>query len=175
METDQEPSAAEPVDLNALVRKVLAVGSYGPGSHYELRECKVHAWIQGDPAALEIALSNIYQNAIKYSDGASAVTVSCSVREQFFLVDVCNAGHPIPAEEHPFLFNRYFRGKHSSRVRGTGLGLHISQTIAQQHRADVPLISTTEQGTIFRLALPIGIPATVQSEAVNRAPRPFSA
>ncbi len=173
LEADLKPKAEEIVDLNALVRKVLAVGSYGPGSRYELRECNAQVWIQGDPAALEIALSNIYQNAIKYSDGASAVIVSCTVREQLFLIDVCNVGRPIPAEEQPLLFNRYFRGEHSSRVRGTGLGLHISQTIARQYCGDVMLISSTEQGTIFRLALPIATPPATQPEAADPHPQPL--
>jgi len=110
---------------------------------------------EGDPARIEMAIRNLVHNALKYSPADSAVTVRCESGAGLFSVTVCNQGEPIPDGERGSLFERYFRGVTSTQVPGSGLGLHISRTIARQHGGDVVLLSSDAEGTVFRLTIPL--------------------
>ena len=92
--------------------------------------------VSGDPEELRTAVSNILDNAVKYSVNQVEVAVELQVDEQKRLVlRVEDKGVGIPPSELKRIFKRFYRvhGRALAQVRGTGLGLFLVRTIAQRH------------------------------------------
>lgn len=92
--------------------------------------------VQGDPGELRTAVSNILDNAIKYSGGHVDVSVSVDAPdEKHVILRVRDRGIGIPPEELGRIFKRFYRvpGRSMSQVKGTGLGLFIVRSIAKAH------------------------------------------
>src|SRR6478736_234918 len=92
--------------------------------------------VRGDPEELRTAVSNILDNAIKYSQNKVDVSVQLSVEEEKRLVlRVQDRGVGIPPRELKSIFKRFYRvrGRALAQVRGTGLGLFLVRTIAKRH------------------------------------------
>lgn len=112
------------------------------------------AMVSGDRNLLEIVLQNLIQNAIKYSDKNSIVTVQSSINEKRALINVIDAGFGVENEERELIFQKYYRST-KSRVGGSGLGLYISREIARQHGGDLMLVTSDASGSTFCFSLPI--------------------
>lgn len=92
--------------------------------------------VQGDPGELRTAVSNILDNAIKYSGDRVDVSVSVAAPdERRVVLRVRDRGIGIPPEELSRIFKRFYRvpGRSASQVKGTGLGLFIVRSIARTH------------------------------------------
>ncbi|WP_432824999.1 GAF domain-containing sensor histidine kinase [Dactylosporangium sp. CA-092794] len=107
-----------------------------------------------DAARLTQAVQQLVRNAILFSPPGAAVTVR-AVYSPAPAIEVCDAGVGIPADELPYVFQRFFRGRHARReaVPGVGLGLHIAQEAAAAHGGRLTL-SSAGAGTTARLTLP---------------------
>jgi two-component system, OmpR family, sensor histidine kinase SenX3 len=95
-----------------------------------------HISVQGDPGELRTAVSNILDNAIKYSGGHVDVSVSVETPdERRVVLRVRDRGIGIPPEELGRIFKRFYRvpGRSAAQVKGTGLGLFIVRSIAKAH------------------------------------------
>lgn len=108
-------------------------------------------------ALLEQALTNLIDNAIKYSPEGSTVLVSCSESVGMAEVRVIDQGCGIEAEHLPRLFERFYRvdKARSRKAGGSGLGLAIVKHIAQIHHGDVSVESVPGQGSQFVIRLPL--------------------
>lgn len=155
LEMNSERAKKEKFDLRDAIGDARATGLPEEDSRLNVTLVEGPLLFEGDRLRIEMALRNILQNALKYSPPASAIDLRCQVIEDVFFADVSNSGSPIPEGERSTLFERYFRGVHSSRIPGSGLGLHISRAIARQHGGDVVLISSDMERTTFRLSLPL--------------------
>jgi len=144
-------------DLRDVIENLCSIGLPEENARVriEARASMGRATCWGVQERVEMAIRNLIQNALKYSPADSAVEVRCEAGAGLFHVTVSNGGKPIPESERASLFERYFRGVTSAQVPGSGLGLHISRTIARQHGGDVALVSSDEEGTVFRLTLPL--------------------
>lgn len=142
-------------DLREVIESVRSIGLPEENARLNIDAELCGARCRGDQPRIEMAIRNLVQNALKYSPADSAVEVRCAEDAGFFSVTVSNRGAPIPESERSGLFERYFRGATSAQVPGSGLGLHISRTIARQHGGDVTLVSSDGEGTVFRLTLPL--------------------
>jgi signal transduction histidine kinase len=114
--------------------------------------------IQGDRDELRAALSNLIDNAIKYSDQEVYVTVEVSdeTKEQV-AIKVKDQGVGIPHAQLKRIFKRFYRvpGQMMARVKGTGLGLFIVQSIIERHGGKVMAESEGEgKGSTFTIQLP---------------------
>ena len=111
--------------------------------------------IQGDPDRIAQILGNLLDNAIKYSPPGSPIDVALSVVGTEAHIRVADQGLGIPDAERGPLFAPFFRTTRTRDIPGTGLGLHISRRIAEQHRGKLWLDSSNSVGSVFVLALPL--------------------
>ena len=114
---------------------------------------------RGDPEEVGSAVSNLIDNAIKYSGGRVAVTVeTAKVDGKFVSVRVRDTGPGIPKDELKQVFKRFYRipGPLASRVKGTGLGLYIVRSVARHHGGRAWAESDGPgRGSTFVMQLPI--------------------
>jgi signal transduction histidine kinase len=118
-----------------------------------------HAAILADPDEVRAAVSNLIDNAVKYSQRPVQVTVeSETVDSRFVLVRVKDRGVGIPKIELKRVFKRFYRvpGPLAARIKGTGLGLFIVRSVAKRHGGRVWAESDGPgRGSTFVLQLPI--------------------
>ncbi|MEM9599159.1 MAG: ATP-binding protein, partial [Acidobacteriota bacterium] len=112
--------------------------------------------VEGDEEGLRQAVSNLLDNAVKYSQ-AEAVTVRLRWEPGEAVVEVEDQGIGIEADHRDRIFERFYRvdKARSSAVGGTGLGLAIVKHIALAHGGTVSLRSTPGEGSTFALRLPL--------------------
>jgi len=153
MEIDFGSLAGECVEL-ARTRHHLAEGALSMQAPPNGNAIKV----QGDPGELRTALSNILDNAIKYSGGNVDVRVQIETPDDKRVVlRVRDQGIGIPADELKRIFKRFHRvrGRSAARVKGTGLGLFIVRAIARAHGGKVFAESEgAARGTTVTFELP---------------------
>jgi signal transduction histidine kinase len=109
--------------------------------------------------------TNLVDNAVAYTPVDGQIVLSSSIEERngskYLTVRVLNSGPPIPEDDLPHIFERFYRGKtgRESGERGTGLGLAICQDILARHNGMVEVETRDSLGTTFSVWLPLG-PAT---------------
>lgn len=96
---------------------------------------------------LELALSNIITNGVKYSDN-NEVFVTLSVNNDSIAINITDAGIGIPPEDIPYLYEPFFRGKKASRYTGYGLGLPLAMKIIRMHNGNLTITSEPDKGTV---------------------------
>ena len=152
------------IDVGEIVRECLELTrvryglSDGHLTYFEAPEAK-SARVSGDIDELRAAFSNLFDNAVKYSDEEVCVSVSVSaVDEKRIAVKVSDKGIGIPSAQLKRIFKRFYRvpGKFMARVKGTGLGLFIVQSVVTKHGGRVYAESAgLGQGSTFTIQLPI--------------------
>ncbi len=117
---------------------------------------------------LEHAVSNLLDNAIKYSPDGSKVDVTVRGDEGELVITVTDQGMGIEPEHLPRIFERFYRvDKARSRaLGGTGLGLAIVKHVAQAHDGRVSVESTPGKGSTFKLHLPLNLSEMDHVEAM---------
>ncbi len=127
-----------------------------------IRDDSDGARVLGDRRQLLAAVGNLADNAVKYSDPNSEVSLSVARRtadsgEEQVVIEVTDAGIGIPASDRERIFERFYRvdQARSRSTGGTGLGLSIVRHVAINHRGTVELESVEGEGSTFRLLLPL--------------------
>lgn len=148
-----------PVDMAEVVRDCAAVAR----TRYRLAEDAIEveapaeAWVEGDHQELRNAVSNLLENAIKYSGQQVRVRAELSRRDGTVTVRIRDEGAGIAPGELKHVFKRFYRIPNalSQRVKGTGLGLYIVSTIARRHGGKVFAESEgAGRGSTFTMELP---------------------
>jgi heavy metal sensor kinase len=116
-----------------------------------------------DPRLLNMALTNLIENAIKFSPPGGRVSVTAWCRDDEVGVTVTDDGPGIPVAAQAHLFDRFYRADPARRraIGGSGLGLAICREIADAHRGRVWVDSRPGHGSAFSLALP-RVPASAR-------------
>jgi signal transduction histidine kinase len=111
--------------------------------------------IYGEPSSIEEVLSNLIQNAIKYSPAGKIVLINIKDKQENVLIEVIDNGMGIPEHEIPLIFNEFYRASNvKAEIKdGTGLGLAISKHIAEDHGGKIWVESIENFGTTFYLLL----------------------
>lgn len=109
-----------------------------------------------DPTLIRIALSNLIDNAVKYSE-SGVVTITAEQKEGELCITVGDEGRGIAIDKAEQLFQKYVRGdstQQGKNVRGSGLGLYTCRVIVQSHGGHVSLRSGLPGATVFEIFLP---------------------
>ena len=133
--------------------------------------------VLGNQEELVVAVGNLIENAVAYSDAGARVAVSARRRGDMVEVVVSDHGVGIPAAEIDRIFERFYRVD-PARARatgGTGLGLSIVKHIAATHGGEASVWSVEGEGSTFTLALPAAEqpqPATMPRQINRNVPAP---
>ena len=99
------------------------------------------------------AISNILENAIKYSPENSRITISITRLDIYTRITVSDEGIGIPEREYNLIFKRFYRGKNVEQQEGSGLGLYLAQLILQQEKGYITISSIVSRGSSFHIFL----------------------
>jgi signal transduction histidine kinase len=111
----------------------------------------------GDPDRLQTIVTNLLENAIKYSPDGGRIDLRIWQDDGTARVSVADSGVGISSDDLSRLFNRFERLQNpkTRTVGGTGLGLYLSRELARQHGGDIEVRSEPERGSTFTLSLPL--------------------
>jgi two-component system phosphate regulon sensor histidine kinase PhoR len=153
----------EPVDLVGLAKEV--VGGYADRAEERRITLETNlrpdVAIRGDRAQLGLLLSNLVDNALRYTQAKGTICVHLDAAESRAVLQVADTGEGIPAGELPRVFERFYRvdKARARQTGGTGLGLAIVRHIAEAHGGAVRVDSELGRGSTFTVTLPMAGPA----------------
>jgi two-component system phosphate regulon sensor histidine kinase PhoR len=111
--------------------------------------------ILGNPLHLQRMVSNLIENAIKFTPPAGKIEVRCRADQQQLILEVSDNGPGIPPADQPHIFEKFYRGSNVSQVtNGTGLGLSIVKSIVDKHYGRI-WVESSPKGTTFTVILPV--------------------
>lgn len=145
---DPTQSTPEPVELTEIVERAIERVRRRADVGFAVRTSPW--WVLGDPGALERAVTNLLDNAAKWSPPGSTVTVTLT---QGTLM-VADQGPGIAPQDLPHVFERFYRSPESRGMPGSGLGLSIVKSVADRHRGIVRAGRGPGGGAAFWLSLP---------------------
>lgn len=108
-----------------------------------------------DIKTMRRAITNLLNNAIKYSPQGQPVTLELNCSEQQAVIKVRDEGMGIPAADLPRLFEAFKRASNVGNIQGTGLGLAIAKQAVEMHGGSISVESALGAGTAFTIVLPV--------------------
>ena len=146
------------IDLGALVRDSVAGLSLTQEEVSVVAD--VHSGlpsVRGDRDRLQQVLTNLLDNAVKFSPAGEEVRVSAFQQDSRVRIEVSDRGPGVPPDQQRLIFEKFGRGKTTSSpgTPGTGLGLYIARSIVEAHGGVLEVSSWPDAGATFTLSLPV--------------------
>ena len=181
LESHVEPLTVTTFSLRALTRQVVdELRMTANGQVFDLRFEGIVPPLETDESKVRQILSNLIENAIKYSPPDSRITIRETLADDGRVLSVEDEGGGIPDDSRERVFERFYQVDQTStrRVGGTGLGLYICSKMADSLGARLWLDRSDAQGSVFCLALP-STPPDVEAgaesdESVDKGQPPVS-
>jgi two-component system sensor histidine kinase KdpD len=145
-----------PTAVGAVVERALANCS----SLLDSREVKVRLptlpLVKADEEFITKVLTNLIENAAKYSPAGSPISISAERKDGMVSVNVADRGIGIDLSEQSLIFERFYRASvPSQQTWGTGMGLAISRAIIDAHHGTLSVTSQLGEGSVFSFTLPV--------------------
>jgi signal transduction histidine kinase len=121
--------------------------------------------VRCDLVRLQQLTSNLLANALTHGRPTIPVELTAYADQEHLILQVWNAGEPIPEEDIERIFEPFWRPAASARRSGLGLGLYICAEIVRAHAGSLTVESTAALGTQFTARLPLGPPVTLPDAA----------
>jgi two-component system sensor histidine kinase MprB len=146
---DAQALTTEPTRFDLITEEAVAAAARRSG--LEIRLEATPTVVDAAPAALTRAISNLLDNAVKWS--TPSATIEVTVRDG--ILTVRDHGPGIDPGDLPHVFDRFYRAKAARTLPGTGLGLAIVRQVADMHGGTISAESASGGGTLMTLRLPI--------------------
>jgi PAS domain S-box-containing protein len=125
------------------------------GQHISYPEHVDEIELEFDEKILELVLTNLINNAVKYSGEGSTVDLRVHQEGEKLTIEVKDTGIGIPEKEQKHIFNRYFRAENALLNQGTGIGLNIVKTHLENLGGTITFSSIENQGSTFTVQIPL--------------------
>ncbi|SFC45130.1 PAS domain S-box-containing protein [Flagellimonas taeanensis] len=137
---------------SSLIEKVKMGKKKGQSIILECEKAELETFL--DPKLMHLVLSNLLNNAIKYSNEDQPIILKIEDKDHRLHLWVTDRGIGIPEDDQKHLFQRFFRAKNSVNIAGTGLGLHIVKTYVELMDGKIDFESKENHGSTFKLEFP---------------------
>ena len=157
MESGRMSIRTADVDINEVLSDSIARAGSSPSVEFKADLDPRLPIVVGDRDRLVQVVSNLVNNAVKYSPDGGTVTLSSRAEEGFALVSVTDTGVGIPPDEISHVFERFRRVRSGAAqsIPGTGLGLTIVKQIVEMHGGKIWVESAVGHGSAFHFTLPL--------------------
>lgn len=147
----------EILDLNALIEDACDLYQAVATENDLSLECHLESriTINGNKQFLQRLISNLLDNAIKYTLPGGRIRIAQEIVDSDVLIQIADTGMGISEEDLPNIFERFYRCDQSRTKPGTGLGLCLALAIAKAHWGNISVESTISKGTQFTISLPV--------------------
>jgi PAS domain S-box-containing protein len=108
-----------------------------------------------DEMILELILSNLIYNAIKYSPEHTEIIIKVNKRKETIIFKIIDQGIGIPENDQKFIFSRYFRAENVLNTQGTGIGLNIVKEHLENLGGSISFTSKEHKGSTFTVKIPL--------------------
>ena len=158
LDTSEEQEASEPISVTDLVEAALA--AVRPRAQQQgvavVADPLPDLLVNAAPVAAKVALTNILDNAVKFSPAGGRVRVAVTAVDDDAVIAVSDTGPGVSPEEAERLFQPFYRGKASrdTGAPGVGLGLAISRVLVQRQGGRISLSRSGQEGATFSMHLP---------------------
>lgn len=155
IESNNKPSDFSPLNLSQLMRNIsepFASRAEQKELTFSLDISDQELSILANERQITQALSNLLENALKFTPSGGAIQLSLASQEEIAVIKIEDTGIGIPPEDIPHLFERFHRGRNSTAYPGNGLGLAIVKAIVDAHQGKVEVLATPS-GSCFRIEL----------------------
>ncbi|WP_300727544.1 sensor histidine kinase KdpD [uncultured Bacteroides sp.] len=155
---EQTPLSVRSFDLGETIEKLLRLTSIPSDKHvrFETRISPRPLIVTADPVHLTNSISNLIENAIKYSGDDLCIVVEALLQNKKLLVKVSDNGFGIPVHDLPHIFDKFYRSEQvvGRSLPGIGLGLSYVKLMIEAHGGRVRVESTLGKGSVFTLEIP---------------------
>jgi len=141
--------------------KVIDEVLYDANMHLKEGQCLVYSknseeiFLDFDEQVLELMITNLVNNAIKYSSERTKVFISASIKNGKLSIIIKDQGMGIPSKDQKYVFNRYFRAENALIHQGTGIGLNIVKSHLENLGGVINFTSKETVGTTFEMLIPL--------------------
>jgi signal transduction histidine kinase len=149
-----EQSSLDPADVVRASCRAFLSAAREKGVQLSSKVPKTRPHICGDRDRLVQVVNNLLDNAIKFISGPGTITVAIRSLGRFVRFSVSDTGPGILEEDHPKIFQRYWRSKRGTG-EGTGLGLFICRRIVEAHGGQISVESQPGRGTTVLFTVPV--------------------
>jgi K+-sensing histidine kinase KdpD len=147
-------AANERINLTAIVKEV-AEQYIERNTHAFLLNIEQDAFMNGDKVLWKLVVSNLIENACKYSPADSVIVVKLNRVDDNWVMQVIDQGPGIAEEEKQKIFKKFYRvgNEESRKTKGTGLGLYIIAQIVDRHKGAIVVQDNEPQGSKFEISV----------------------
>lgn len=137
------------------------------GQYINYKPCKNCPDIYSDKKMINIIITNVLFNAIKYSPEKSKISIGLS-KSDYILIKVTDTGIGIPKIDQDLIFTRFFRGSNTGNIQGTGIGLNIVKANIESLGGFIDFESKENGGTCFIIKIPLDSSKIETTENISK-------
>lgn len=157
LETQRYRLFKEPLNFSALLETGIKEAQGRIPTHTITAEIMPDIWVEGDKFMLQMALSNLVENAAKYAPKQTHIKVRLYEAGHVLKWQVADEGPGIPTEERERIFLKFYRigNENTRKAKGSGLGLFLTRKILAQHGASIQAKDNLPAGACFEVTWPV--------------------